>query len=50
MHQSLALCRVSPLIFSIALMDTSQKVILAAMVLEEDHTGEYLASKLNEAI
>ena len=27
-----------------------QKVILAAMVLEEDHTLAYLASKLNEAI
>jgi hAT family C-terminal dimerisation region/BED zinc finger len=29
---------------------TRQKVILAAMVLENDHTGMYLASKLNEAI
>jgi len=27
-----------------------QKVILAAMVLEEDHTGVYLASKLTEAM
>ena len=27
-----------------------EKVILAAMVLEEDHTGEYLASELIEAI
>jgi len=27
-----------------------QKVIFAAMVLEQDHTGAYLASKLNEAI
>ena len=29
---------------------TRQKVILAAMVLEQNHTGAYLASKLNEAI
>ena len=28
---------------------TRQKVILAAMVLEEDHTGAYLASRLNDA-
>jgi len=29
---------------------TREKVILVAMVLEEDHTGDYLASKLTEAI
>jgi hypothetical protein len=30
--------------------DTRRKVILSAMVLEQDHTGAYLSSKLNEAV
>jgi len=47
-RQSHVLCRVSLLIFLHE--STRQKVLLAAMVLVEDHTGAYLASWLKDAV